>query len=471
MIPQRRKFLASAGAAFTTSIFTGRVKGANDRITFGFIGIGAQGAGNLGNALAAPDQAQVVSVCDAYQPTLERAAAAVRAASGSEPKSVKDFREVLADKSIDAVCISTPDHWHALMTVEACKAGKDVYVEKPACVYLEEGPKMIQAARKYNRIVQGGNMQRSMPTFLKAKEWVDSGVLGEITWAKTWATSLANRVGRGKPADGPPPPGLDWDMWLGPAPKVPFNQNRWGVDGRSYPTFRYFWNYAGGDLTDWGIHYIDPVHQCLGEPLVESVVSLGGRNWVQDNLETADTMTAVFQYPKFMMNYELRQSSPVPLLGQPGATAILGTDAYVVVTRSGAWLAPSRPTAAPGTTRVEPVEFHPAAPAAPARPPAAAPATPPTPPPAAPASTLGQVRVPRAASDHWKNFLECIKTRKPPIAEIEFLVRSTASCLLANVSMRAQVRCDLDPKTYLVKQPEARPFTRVNYRSPWKLEV
>jgi predicted dehydrogenase len=465
----RRDFLKAASTAgLTTSLFTGRMRGANDRITMGFIGIGMQGSGNLRNALAAKDQAQVVAVCDVYQPALEKAAATVRSDSGSAPKEVKDFREILADKSIDAVCISAPDHWHALMTVEACKAGKDVYVEKPACVRLEEGPKMIEAARKYKRVVQGGNMQRSMPTFLKAKEWVDSGVLGEITWAKVWATGLSAKAGRGKPADAAPPPGLDWEMWLGPAPKVAFNQNRWGVGGGGFPTFRYFWDYAGGAMTDWGIHYIDPVHQCLGEPLVQSVVSLGGRPWTQDNMETADTMAASFQYPKFMMNYELRESSPVQLLGQGGATAILGTEAYVVVTRSGAWLSPSRTgtpgrAGAPNVQRVEPQEFRANQGGAQAARGAA--------PGAAAAGQAPAPRPPAQASDHWKNFLECVRTRQRPIADIEYLVRSTASCLLANVSLRAKVRCDLDEKTYIVKQPEARPYTRVNYRAPWKLEV
>lgn len=453
MQTHRRKFLTSAAtAAFTSSLFTGRVRGANDRIAMGFIGLGMQGTSNLHNALAAKNQAQVVALCDIYQPALEKAAATVRAVYGSPAKEIADFREVLANKSIDAVCISTPDHWHALMTVEACKAGKDVYVEKPACTVLDEGPKMIEAARKYNRVVQGGNMQRSMPTFVKALEWVKSGVLGEITWAKVWAAGLGDREGHGNPPDTTPPPGLDWDMWLGPAPMVAFNQNRWGVDGKHFPTFRYFWDYAGGEMTDWGIHFIDPVHQFLGEPVVESVVSLGGRFWFHDNLQTADTMAASFEYPKFMMNYELRQSSPVPILGQNGATAVLGTEGSVVVTRGGAWLNPvvRRGPQAPAP-KFEAQEFHP-----PARP-----AAPPSPGP----------HIPPEASEHWQNFLECVRTRQRPVADIEYLVRSTASCLLANVSMRAKVRCDLDPVTLKVKQAEARPFTEIRYRAPWKLEV
>ena len=155
----RRTILKGAAAALTTSLFTGRVKGANDRISVGHIGIGAMGSSNLGFALKLPD-VEPVAVCDVYQPTLDKAVA-MAAQAGKTVRAVKDFRQILADKSIDAVCISTPDHWHAYMTVEACKQGKDVFVEKPASVYVEEGRKMVQAARKYNRVVQAGTMQRS----------------------------------------------------------------------------------------------------------------------------------------------------------------------------------------------------------------------------------------------------------------------------------------------------------------------
>src|SRR5580704_2926919 len=140
----RRQVLTAAATAFTTSLFTGNVKGANDRIAVGFIGLGAMGSGNLGYAMKVPE-VEPVAICDVYQPHEERAVAAARK-GGFQPKAVKDFRDILADKSIDAVCISTPDHWHAYMAVEACKAGKDVWVEKPACVYVEEGVKMVQAA-------------------------------------------------------------------------------------------------------------------------------------------------------------------------------------------------------------------------------------------------------------------------------------------------------------------------------------
>src|ERR1022692_1288781 len=228
----RRTVLASAGAALTTSLFTGRIKGANDRITIGFIGIGAMGSGNPDFAMRIPE-VQPVAVCDVYRPHLESAEAAARQ-KGFQVKAVPDFREILADNSIDAVCISTPDHWHAYMTVEACKAGKDVFVEKPACKFVEEGQKMVQAARKYNRIVQAGTMQRSGGYFQKAAEIVKSGRLGAVTFFHAFQSGMTEQKGFGNPPDGDPPADLDWDLWLGPAPKVPFNPNRWGVKAASF---------------------------------------------------------------------------------------------------------------------------------------------------------------------------------------------------------------------------------------------
>src|SRR5579885_1876966 len=236
----RRDFLKyAASGAFTTAVFTGRVRGANDRISLGFIGMGKMGRANLRYALGL-ENVNVVSGCDVYDRNLNWAVELTK----GQAKGLRDFREVLADKSIDAVCISTPDHWHAYMTVEACKAGKDVYVEKPACVYIEEGQKMVQAARKYNRIVQAGTMQRSGGYFKKASELVHEGAAGEVTFCHAFQSGLTKRSGWGNPPDSAPPSDLDWDMWLGPAPKVPFNANRWGVKTTTFPTFRYFWDYA-----------------------------------------------------------------------------------------------------------------------------------------------------------------------------------------------------------------------------------
>ncbi|MBI5281607.1 MAG: Gfo/Idh/MocA family oxidoreductase [Candidatus Solibacter usitatus] len=431
----RRNVLSTTGAAFTTSLFTGNVKGANDRIAVGFIGLGAMGSGNLGYAMQVPGF-QPAALCDVYQPHLERAEAAARR-GGHTPKSVADFRDILADKSIDAVCISTPDHWHAYMTVEACKAGKDVYVEKPACVYIEEGRKMVQAARKYNRIVQAGTMQRSGGYFKKTAEIVQAGTLGEVTFCHAYQSGRASQKGFGNPVDGEVPLGLDWEMWLGPAPKVPFNANRWGVKTTTFPTFRYFWDYAGGAMTDWGVHLIDPIHQCFGDIMPLSISAMGSKFYVQDNVETPDTMLATYHYPKFLSSYESRTCNPMPLLSasQGAATAIHGTEATLIVNRGGCWLIPNARSAVTAQ-RWEKDDV------------------------------MRQMNVP-----HWQNWLDCIRSRQKPVSEIETCVRSSATCILANLSMRHKTWLDWDDQDFTVKQDAIKPFLKARYRSPWKLEV
>lgn len=432
----RREFLKTAGvSALTTSLFTGRVRGANDRVSIAFIGVGTMGSGNLGYGLQIPEF-QPVAVCDVWQPYVERAQAQAKK-SDVDVKGVKDFREILADKSIDAVCISTPDHWHAYMAVEACKAGKDVYVEKPACTYVEEGPRMVEAARKYKRVVQAGTMQRSGAYFKKAAEIVQSGNLGEITFCHAWQSGLTRQEGEGNPPDSDPPAGLDWDLWLGPAPKVPFNTNRWGVSPKRWSTFRYFWDYAGGAMTDWGVHLIDPLHQCFKEEMPIAVSAMGSKFYVKDNVETPDTMLATFHYPKFMASYESRTCNPMPLLGNLGAgTAVHGTEGTLIVTRSGCWVTKNRnnSTATPVTLEKD--------------------------------REMGSMNVP-----HWKNFLECIKSREKPTSDIETCVRSTTVCLLANASMRSKTRLDWIENDWTVSQKDARQYLKARYRKPWKLEV
>src|SRR5664279_2351560 len=187
----RRDFLKAAGAA---ALFSGNLTGANDKVNIAFIGVGRMGSENIGYAAKVPGF-RTTAVCDVYQPALERAQAQAKRLGFEGVKAVKDFREILADKSIDAVCISAPDHWHPYMTVEACKAGKDVYVEKPISVTIEEGAQMVQAARKYQRVVQAGTMQRSSEHFQKATELVKSGALGKITMVRTWNYANTERAG------------------------------------------------------------------------------------------------------------------------------------------------------------------------------------------------------------------------------------------------------------------------------------
>jgi len=429
----RRGFLKAAGsAALTSSLFTGNIRGANDRINLAFIGLGRMGTGNIGFAAKVPGF-DIVTVCDVYQPALDASVEQVKKLGFPGVRAIKDFREVLADKSTDAISIATPDHWHAYMTIEACKAGKDVWVEKPSCVYVEEGVKMIEAARKYNRVVQGGTMQRSGEFFRKAREIVKSGELGEITFCNTFQASLSKKEGYGNPPDSDPPAGLDWEMWLGPAPKRPFNANRWGVDPKRWSTFRYFWDYAGGAMTDWGVHLLDIVQFAFDEAMPVSVAAQGGKFYVTDNTETPDTMLVTYRYPGFVGSYQSRTCNPYPNYGDTYGTAFHGTKATLMVNRGGYSIFSNEKGADPVTVRDR---------------------------------AMADMNVP-----HWRNFQESIRSRQKPTSDIENCVRSTVTCLLANIALRHNLALDWDDRNFTVKQPEAHQYLKPLYRAPWKLEV
>jgi predicted dehydrogenase len=432
----RRDLFRAGAAAFTTSIFTGKVKGANDRLAGAVIGIGKMGRENLKFALRQPG-VEVVAICDVYQPHLEDGLN-IAAKFEAKPKTVKDFRQILEDKSIDFVNISAPDHWHAYMTVEASKRGKDVYVEKPLCTHVDEGKKMVEAARRYKRVVQAGTMQRSGDAFQKAAEIVKSGQLGKITLVRTWINALSKQEGIGNPPDSDPPPGLDWDLWLGPAPKRAFNANRWGVHpemgGRSpFPYFRYFWDYAGGMMTDWGVHLLDPMHQSMDEPMPLSVSATGGKFWLEDNRETPDTLTVTYEYPgKMVVSFEtLSGSFQSPFPAGPG-TLFCGTQGQLYVSRGLVKLIPER-----GST-LEPLEIK-------------------------PTNNMNMA--------HWANFIECIRSRQQPTSDVERCFKTTTACILGNLSYRSRRRLDWDAARQTVVQKEARRLLAYNYRKPWKLEV
>jgi len=441
---QRRAFLQGAGAALTTSLFTGRTRGANDRIAVAFIGTGVMGTGNIGHFMGQPGT-EVAAVCDVYQPNLERAAEVARK-GGHTPKMVKDFREILADRSVDAVCISTPDHWHAYMAIEACKAGKDVYVEKPVSLTVDEGRKMVEAARKYKRVVQAGTMQRSSPVFRKACEIVRSGQLGKIQFVRAGYATAIPADYFGNPPDSDPPPDLDWDLWLGPAPKRRFNQNRFGVNpsqwgildpnlfpaGAKWSSFRYFWDYAGGDMTDTGVHQLDIVQMAFDEAVPLSVAAIGGKLRLKDNRETPDTLNAVFEYPGFVATFEVRLGNTQNF--GSGTIVFYGDRGTLSVSRGGLRLIPEK------VSDLKPFEQMAA-------------------------------NISDANRNHWANFLGCMRTREKPVADIEIGHRSTTTCHLGNVAFRSRLRIDWDSRSETTAQADARKYLTREYRKPWKLAV
>ncbi|MEP7363360.1 MAG: Gfo/Idh/MocA family oxidoreductase [Acidobacteriota bacterium] len=428
----RRSFLkataaASAASLYTTNLFAGQVANANNRLRTAFIGVGRMGQGNLTHAMR-QDSVEVVAVCDVYEPNLNKAVDMTK----NKAKGIKDFREILADKSIDAVCIATPDHWHAYMTVEACKAGKDVYVEKPICVTVDEGTKMVQAARKYKRVVQAGTMQRSGIHFQKAAEIVKSGDLGQITFVRTWNYGNMKPEGIGNPADAEPPKDLNWDMWLGPAPMRAFNANRFGVDPKEFSHFRWFWDYAGGMMTDWGVHLLDIVHMAFDEPMPLAITSIGTKHYIKDNRDTPDTLQVTYEYPTFVATYENRLGNANSMMGKGYGILFFGNKGTLFVDRSGYQLFPEK------------------------------------------GSTLTELEVKssnNANDSHWKNFLECIRTRQRPISDVEVCQRSTTACLLGNVALRSKLRLDWDSKRWTTQQAEARHFLSKEDRKPWRIVV
>jgi predicted dehydrogenase len=385
------------------------------------------GITNINNAKK-QDNLAFAAVCDVYTPNLEKGAKA----AGEGVRMVRDFREILADKSIDIVCISTPDHWHAYQTIEACKAGKDVYVEKPISVTIEEGQKMVAAARKYKRVVQAGTMQRSAVHFQKAVELVQSGILGDITFVRTWNAGLQPADGIGNPLDGDPPSDLDWEMWLGPAPRRPYNANRFGVDPKAFSHFRWFWDYAGGMMTDWGIHWLDIVQMAFKESMPSVCTAAGGKFRLKDNRETPDTIQVTYEYPGFLATYENRTGHSQVIHGSSNGILFQGSAATMFLDRSRYAIIPER------NSTVEPLEVK--------------------------SEDSGNAR-------HWANFLECVKTREKPISDIETCHKSTSTCHLGNISLRSKLRVDYDPVRELISQPEARKYFSRESRKPWTLKV
>src|SRR5688572_6240000 len=294
--PNRRTFLKTTTAATAlTAASWNRVLGANERVGIGLIGFGLIGRAHTRNFLSQHD-AQMVAVSDTFSPRIEAACQLI----GGTVQRCPDFRKLLENKAVDAVVVATPDHWHALMTMMACAAGKDVFVEKPLTVFVREGRWMIDAARRHKRVVQVGTQQRSASHYQRARELIQNGGIGEIVSVQV--TNFRNVApGFGNPPDQPPPPDFDYDMWLGPAPQRPYNPNR-GIYH-----FRWFWDYSGGQMTNLGHHSLDIVHWCTGVKGPVSVTSIGARRFLKDNCEVPDVQDAIIEYPNFQAACQIRE--------------------------------------------------------------------------------------------------------------------------------------------------------------------
>ncbi len=277
---------------------------------------------------------ECVALCDVDQSVLDTRAEDVLKIQGKKPALYNDYRKLLEDKSIDYVIIGTPDHWHCLMAVDAMEAGKHIYVEKPIALYMEECNVMLNAAKKLNKIVQVGQWQRSGPHYDEAIKMVHSGMLGQIRLVKVWAYQ-----GWMKPVpvmpDSAAPVGVDYKMWLGPAETKPFNENRFHFN------FRWFWDYAGGLMTDWGVHEIDIALYAMKAKAPISVMASGGKfAYPDDASETPDTLQTVFQYDGFNMLWEHATGIDGGNYGRTEGIAFIGNEGTLVLNRGGWELIP-----------------------------------------------------------------------------------------------------------------------------------
>jgi hypothetical protein len=270
---------------------------ASDKVNVAVVGLGGRGRDHV-NSYSKLPEANIVAVCDVNQAALERGQAQVEKLTGKKPKGYADMKQVFADKEVDAVSMPLPNHWHALATIWACQAGKDVYIEKPACHNVFEGEQMVAAARKYNRMVQIGSQSRSMEHKIRAIKLLQEGVIGKVYLAK--GLCFKSRPSIGHKEDSPVPPGVDWDKFLGPAPMRPFNELRFAYN------WHWFWDTGNGDIGNQGIHQMDVARWGLGVELPLSVSSTGGKYVFNDDQETPNTQIATFDYGDKEMMFEVR---------------------------------------------------------------------------------------------------------------------------------------------------------------------
>jgi predicted dehydrogenase len=450
----RRSFLSTsatlAGALALPASAYARVPGANERVGVGFIGFGLIGKRHV---LTFKDlkQTQLVAVAEVHRGRLDEAKTLI----GGAVKGHADFRKLLDDRDVHAVVVATPDHWHALMTMLACAAGKDVYVEKPLTLFVREGRWMIDVARRHKSVVQVGTQQRSARHYQKARDLLQAGHLGKVVSVRAQAVRNIT-PGFGRPPDQAAPAELDWDLWLGPAPRRPYNPNR------ALYHFRWFWDYSGGQMTNLGFHALDIVDWVLGLGKLRAVSSVGGRFCLEDNGETPDTQDALFDLDHWTAAVSLREGSRGPVSRYP--LEFFGTRGSLGLSRRGFQVTPDLDTppanAIPQFTGAHPVGGpRPVKLDRPARPHTRA-----------LEDHSGDARAQFSA--HAQNFLDCIRSRKTPVSDLESAHRTSIACHLANLSLKLgrMLRWDAQKETVVADAEAAKALTRP-YRSPWDREL
>jgi predicted dehydrogenase len=446
----RRTFVAAGATTLLAAASYARVPGANDRVGVGFIGYGLIGKRHAVDFKAQADVLPV-ALAEVHAGRLHEG----RAFLGDHVAGYEDFRKLLDDRHVNAVVVSTPDHWHALMMMLACASGKDVYVEKPLTLFVREGRWMVDVARLHRRVVQVGTQQRSGRHYQRARELIQGGHIGKVFSARMRAYRNI-MPGYGRPPDGEPPHDLNWDLWLGPAPYRKYNPNR------AIYHFRWFWDTSGGQMTNLGQHALDIVHWCLGMKGPRSVASMGGRFVLEDNGETPDTQDALIEYDGCTASWSHREASrgqgepwPLEFFGPRGSLAIsrrrfvLTADRKVPPASAVPRFTGEHPVGGPDAPRLSgPARYWT------------------TPVKDETGSGLEQFQ------RHVRNFLDCVKSRKEPVSDLEGGHRVATVCHLANLSLRLgrKLRWDAE-KEEVVGDPEAARMLVRPYRKPWDAEL
>jgi predicted dehydrogenase len=406
----RRTFLQQTGAGIAGASvlnWAGAVQalGANEKIVMGAIGLGGPGT-NLARSFAAQKDVELAYVCDPDTARAERAAETIKGISGKSPQVMSDLRKVLDDPRIEAVTVATPDHWHGPATLLALAAGKHVYVEKPCAHNIREGRLMVEAARKQKRVVQVGTQSRSSESIIRAMELLREGAIGEVLVAKAWNSQRRGDIGHVQP--GPIPAGFDYDLWLGPAPFVPFQSNR------HHYGWHWWFDFGTGDTGNDGVHDIDIARWGLGVNTQPShVAASGGKYFFNDDQQFPDTQYAAFEYPgdgqvghKKQLIYEMRIWSPYRQEAYENGNAFYGTEGTLLLGKNDGWQL------------------------------------------FGPRNKLKETMKPGGMGEpHHRNFLECIRAEKLPNADIEIGHLSASLCHLANISSRIGQSLQFDPKT------------------------
>jgi predicted dehydrogenase len=412
--PHRRDFLHSSLASLPALTSLGCV-GASDRINFAILGLRNRGK-DLLKGFQSFENVEIAYLCD---PDLNVAARALTSVPKEkrEPKLVQDLRRVFDDKKVHAVAVATPDHWHALATVWACQAGKHVYCEKPISHNLVEGRRMVQAARKYERVVQVGTQRRSGPYLARAAEFIRDGKLGKVPFARAWIAG--NRKSIGKNSDGKPPAKVDYNLWLGPAPERAFNPNRFHYN------WHWFWDYGTGEIGNNGIHGLDVIRWLLNLDAPQRVTSGGGKFFYDDDQQTPDTQIATFDFPGTSVVWEHRIWAKTGLRNQSFGIELVGEKGTLVIDNKG-WHIENGPEVSEKADNPE--------------------------------------------RGHFANFLDCIRDGKRPNADIEEGHKSTRLCHLGNIAFRLgrTLRFDADTET-IAGDAEATKMLGRTYRKGFEM--